>query len=98
MALERTAREKADEMSSVKVFPRYKLKDIPASLRLLADLLESGEDPQAVRCVVILEHRESPHEISYRAFGEDPFTRAHAAGLCVAASLAVLGHSSSSEG
>lgn len=60
-------------------FPLYKLPDIPACLRRLADQLESGEE-EAVRTVVILELPDGG--VAYKAFGAEPFTRAHAIGLC----------------
>lgn len=60
-------------------FPLYKLPDIPDCLRRLADKLESGEE-QAVRIIVILELPDGG--VTYKAFGAEPFTRAHAIGLC----------------
>jgi len=78
---------------SVSQFPRYKLTAVAASLRLLADKLESGDEEHAVRCVVVLEREEGP--VAYKAFGVEPFTRAHAAGLLFATQLAVLDYSSS---
>lgn len=63
-------------------FPLYKLPDIPACLRRLADQLESG-DEEAVRTVVILELPDGG--VEYLAFGAEPFTRAHAIGLCFVA-------------
>ena len=62
-------------------FPLYKLPDVPACLRSLADKLESGED-SAVRTVVILEQLDGG--VTYKAFGAEPFTQAHAIGLCFA--------------
>lgn len=63
-------------------FPLYKLPDIPACLRRLADKLESGEE-QAVRSIVILELPDG--SLTYKAFGAEPFPIAHAVGLCFVA-------------
>lgn len=64
---------------SVSVFPLYKLTDIPEALRAVANKLEHG-DLDAVRCVLVLE--TSAGDVDYKAFGAEPFTRAHAIGLC----------------
>lgn len=66
---------------SVSKFPNYKLPDIPACLRSLADKLESGEE-SGVRSVVILERADGG--VTYKAFGAEPFSQAHAIGLCFA--------------
>lgn len=68
-------------------FPNYKLSDIPASLRTLADRIER-EDENAVRCIVLMEPVEGG--IDYVAFGAAPFTRAHAIGLCFAGGNRIL--------
>ena len=75
-------------MTKVTQFPRYKLSDVAASLRLFADKLDSGEEPAVVRCVVALERADGTG--GYKAFGSEPFTRAHAAGLLLETQLAVL--------
>lgn len=62
-------------------FPNYKLPDVPACLRALADKLDRGEE-QAVRAIVVLEQPEGA--VTYKAFGAEPFMQAHAIGLCFA--------------
>lgn len=64
---------------SVSAFPLYKLHDIPEALRAVANKIEHG-DIDAVRCVLVIE--EAAGGVDYKAFGEEPFTRAHAIGLC----------------
>jgi hypothetical protein len=64
---------------SVTVFPHYQLNDIPEALRLLANKIEHG-DVSAVRCVVCIEPDHGMP--TYSAFGAEPFTMAHASGLC----------------
>lgn len=71
---------------TVAAFPRYQIHDIPEALRQLANKIEHG-DILAERCVVILEDGQS---IDYKAFGAEPFTNAHAVGLCVAAMKEIL--------
>jgi len=39
------------------------------------------------RCVLVFE--TDAGEVSYRAFGDEPFTRAHAIGLCFAIAKAI---------
>lgn len=68
-------------------FPAYKLGDIPACLRRLADQLESGEEV-ALRAVVVLDRDDD--EVDYKAFGAEPFTRATAVGLCFSACYKML--------
>ena len=67
---------------NIKRLPVYKLTDIPACLRMLADKIEAGED-SAARVVVIIEDDEGVPDC--RVFGEEPFTIAHAIGLCFVA-------------
>lgn len=71
---------------TVTAFPLYKLNDIPEALRQLANKIEHGE-LNAVRCVVAIEPSEGAP--TYAAFGCEPFTNAHAAGLlvCVASKV-----------
>lgn len=64
---------------SISAFPRYKLTDIPEALRAVANQIEHGE-LGAVRCVLVIETDDG--ELTYRAFGSEPFTQAHAVGLC----------------
>lgn len=64
---------------TVTAFPLYKLNDIPEALRQLANKIEHG-DVSAVRCVVCIEPEEG--QPTYSAFGAEPFTNAHASGLC----------------
>lgn len=66
----------------IKPFPFYKLTDVPEALRQVANQIEHGELP-ADRCLLILE-LESDKGVEYRAFGKEPYTRAHAIGLCFA--------------
>jgi hypothetical protein len=66
---------------SVALSPRYKMTDIAASLRQVANQIEHGE-LEAEHCILILETADGAAE--YRAFGSEPFTRAHAIGLCFA--------------
>lgn len=72
---------------SVTAFPRYKLTDIPDALRQLANRIEHGEI-DAVRVVVAIERETGPFD--YKAFGQEPFTNAHAVGLCFAAASKIL--------
>lgn len=64
-------------MGEAIAFPRFKLTDVPASLRTLAAQIESGERPTR-RAVVCMETDDG--EFDYCAIGED-FSRAHALGL-----------------
>lgn len=64
-------------MSNVTQFPRFKLTDVPASLRTLAAQIESGDRPTR-RVVVCMETECGGFD--YCAIGED-FSRAHALGL-----------------
>lgn len=48
----------------------------------MANEIENGET-DAIRCVLVLE--DSDGGMDYRAFGAEPFTVAHAAGLCLIA-------------
>lgn len=70
----------------VSVFPLYKLHDVPEALRQVANKLEHGE-LSSVRCVLVMEREDG--SIDYACFGEEPFTRAHAVGLCFAAAQEV---------
>lgn len=72
--------------ASVLKFPLYNLTNIPEALRKLADDIDRGET-EAIRVVVILEPDKG---IDYRAFGPEPFTVAHAAGLCFSAANRIL--------
>ncbi len=67
---------------SVSAFPRYILESIPEALRQVANRIEHG-DVQATRCVLIVETPEG--QVEYMAFGAEPFSQAHAIGLCFAA-------------
>jgi len=58
-------------------FPRFNLTDVPASLRRLADQVESGERPTC-RVVVCMESEGGGHD--YCAIGED-LNMYHAIGL-----------------
>jgi len=62
----------------VTAFPLYKLKDIPEALRTVANKIEY-DGLSATRCVLIIEGEDA---LSYRAFGQEPFSVAHAVGLC----------------
>ena len=64
--------------TTVTKFPRYNLYNIPEALRKLADEIDAGE-VEAVRVVVVIEPEAG---LAYRVFGSEPFTFAHAAGLC----------------
>lgn len=64
--------------ATVTKFPLYNLYNIPEALRKLADEIESGE-VDAVRVVVVIEPEVG---LDYRVFGSEPFTFAHASGLC----------------
>lgn len=72
---------------SVVAFPLYKITDIPESLRQLANRIECGEIT-AERVVVAIEPGNAP--CTYVAFGSEPFTRGHAAGLLSAAAHKLL--------
>lgn len=74
-------------MGNVTPFPLYKLHDIPEALRQVANKVEHGE-LSAVRCVLAIENADGG--VDYKAFGEEPFTRAHAAGLCFAAAQEIV--------
>ena len=66
------------ETVSITAFPKYNLYDVPEALRQLANRIEHGEI-SAVRVVVCIEPENgSP---TYSAFGSEPFTNGHAAGL-----------------
>lgn len=73
---------------SVSPFTRYKLTDIPEALRLVANKIEHG-DIDAVRCVLLLEDSDGGFE--YKAFGAEPFTVAHAVGLCFIGAQVICG-------
>ena len=77
-------------MSVITQFPRYKLSDVAASLRHFADKLDSGEEQRVARCVVVLERADGTG--GYRAFGPEPFTVSHAAGLLLDTQLLMLGY------
>jgi len=66
-------------MGDVSAFQRYKLHDIPEALRMVANQIEHGSI-DAVRCVLVIETADEG--ITYRAFGDEPFTRGHAIGMC----------------
>ena len=59
-------------------FTRFKLTDVAASLRQLADEIESGKRPTR-RAVVCMESESGRPD--YCAIGED-FPRYHAIGIC----------------
>ena len=65
---------------NIAAFPLYQLNDIPAALRQLAHKIENGDIP-AERCVVCIDGGLEAG-MDYKAFGAEPFTRGHAAGLC----------------
>jgi len=73
---------------TVSSLPLYKLNDIPDALRQVANQLEHGE-LSGIRCVLILETEEG--NVDYKAFGEEPFTRAHAIGLCQCSAFEIYG-------
>jgi len=79
---------------TVSAFKRYKLHNIPEALRQVANQIEHG-DIDAVRCCLVVETKEGP--VQYRAFGEEPFTRAHAIGLCSTASHILMSGQDDSE-
>ena len=62
--------------SNVANFPRFKITDVVASLRTLANQIESGERP-VVRAVVCME---GVNGFDYCAMGDD-LGRLHAIGL-----------------
>lgn len=64
--------------STVLKFPIYNLTNIPEALRKLASDIESGS-VEAVRVVVAIEPERG---VDYRVFGAEPYTVAHAVGLC----------------
>lgn len=68
-------------------FPMYKLPDIPACLRKLADDIEGGNE-SAARAVIVLE--QSDGAVTYKVFGLEPFPQAHAVGLCFSAAQDIL--------
>lgn len=72
---------------TVTAFPLYNLNHIPDALRQLANRIEHGEI-DAVRCVVVME--SSVGQVACPAFGREPFTLAHASGLCFAAAGNIL--------
>lgn len=65
-------------MGDVARFPRFKLTDVAASLRTLADAIESGER-DVRRAVVCMELMDGAPD--YCAIGED-FSRYYAIGIC----------------
>lgn len=72
---------------SVIPFPVFNLHNIPEALRKLASDIE--ETPEiADRVVVVLSSPDG--DVDYKAFGGDPFTRAHAAGCCYVAGHLIL--------
>jgi hypothetical protein len=74
-------------MANVEAFPLYQMNDIPNALRQLANKIEAG-DRSAIRCVVVIETED--FETDYKAFGAEPFTPQHAAGLCFGASVMLM--------
>ena len=74
-------------MSNITAFPLYHITNIPESLRQLANRIEHGEI-DVKRCVVCIEPSEG--DITYTAFGCEPFTKAHAIGLCFAIAASIL--------
>ncbi|NKF21592.1 hypothetical protein [Solimonas marina] len=68
--------------AKVSPFRRYKVHDIPEALRVVANEIEYGDAPPP-RCVLVIELPDG--NVDYRAFGDEPFTRAHAIGLCFSA-------------
>ena len=79
-----------DDTMSIIPFSRFKLKDIPGSLRMTADRIDSKKY-SVVRCLVIMESPDG--EVCYSAFGED-FTRLQAVGLCEYVKPLIIGVSS----
>jgi len=73
--------------SNVSAFTRYKLNDIPEALRLVASQIELGQI-NCPRVVLIIECEDG--DLDYKAFGQEPFTYAHAAGLCFAAAKEIV--------
>ena len=75
-------------MSNVTQFPRFKLTDVPASLRTLAAQIEAGDRP-AIRVVVCMETEGGGFD--YCAIGRD-FCKAHAVGLLRFCENEILGN------
>jgi hypothetical protein len=72
---------------TVVAFPRFNLPNVAESLRKLANDIE--RDPgKGVRVVVVME--TDAGDTDYKAFGPDPFTRAHACGLCFAVATDIV--------
>jgi hypothetical protein len=71
---------------TISAFPKYMLHNIPEALRAVANQISAGDIPMA-RCVLVFE--TDAGEVSYRAFGDEPFTRAHAIGMCFAIAKAI---------
>lgn len=71
-------------------FPRFKLTDVSASLRTLADQIDSGER-HTRRAIVVMETEAGDSD--YCAIGED-FSRYHAIGMLVACQNDIAGVSS----
>lgn len=74
--------------SKLSAVPRFKVANIPEALRQAANLIECGDMP-AVRCVLITEAPDGQPD--YRCFGDEPFTKAHAVGLCFVAATELVG-------
>lgn len=64
-------------MGDVTRFPRFKLTDVAASLRTLADQIDSGERPTR-RAIVVMETDDGGSD--YCAVGDD-FSKYHALGM-----------------
>lgn len=64
---------------TISAFTRYNMTDIPEALRLLANHIEH-DGLESSRVVVVIESPEGM--VKYRAFGAEPFTQAHALGMC----------------
>lgn len=64
-------------MDNVARFPRFKLTDVVASLRTLADAIEAGER-SCRRVVVVIEQEDGGSD--YCAIGDD-FPKYHALGM-----------------
>lgn len=62
---------------TVTALPIYKLTNIPEALRQVAHQIELGE-LKVERCVLVME---VDGDVTYRAFGAEPFSTALAVGM-----------------
>lgn len=73
---------------SVINFPNYKIDDVEACLRTLADRISNGQEA-AVRAIVVLEAEDG--RVTYAAFGPN-LTRAYGIGIMLMAQNLILGN------